>query len=149
MKLLLVCTSGGHFSTMKSLEPFWSRHEKVWVSDLKADTEVLIGTEKVHWFSHRAPRDLLGLIANIPKTYKILRIEQPDLVLSTGASIAVSFAFIAKLLGIRFAYVESISRSKELSLSGRMVYPVCDEFYVQWSSLCKKYPKATFKGYAS
>lgn len=149
MKVLLVCTSGGHFSTMRSLEPFWSRHERVWVSDLKPDTEVLSSTEKVHWFSHRAPRDLLGLIFNIPKTYKIVRLERPDLVLSTGASIAVSFAFIAKLLGIKFAYVESISRSKELSLSGRMVYPICDEFYVQWSSLCEKYPKATFKGYAS
>ncbi len=149
MKLLLVCTSGGHFSTMKSLEPFWSHHERVWVSDLKRDTEVLRSTEKVHWFSHRAPRDLLGLMSDFPQTYKVLRLEQPDLVLSTGASIAVSFAFLAKLLKIRFAFIESISRAKELSLSGRLVYPLCDEFYVQWSALCKKYPKAVFKGYAS
>lgn len=149
MKLLLVCTSGGHFSTMKSLKSFWSCHQRVWVSDLKKDTEVLKDTETVHWFPHRTPRNLLGLIFDIPRAIKILRLEQPDLILSTGASISVSFAFLAKLLSIKFVYVESISRSQELSLSGRLVYPVCDEFYVQWASLCKKYPKATFKGYAS
>ncbi|MEO1560085.1 MAG: UDP-N-acetylglucosamine--LPS N-acetylglucosamine transferase, partial [Cyanobacteria bacterium J06632_19] len=35
MKLLLVCTSGGHFSTMRRLESFWSNHERVWVTDWK------------------------------------------------------------------------------------------------------------------
>lgn len=149
MKLLLVCNSGGHFSTMRSLKSFWSIHERVWVTDFKKDTEVLSGSERVHWFPHRDPRDLAGFLVDIPKAFRILHLERPDLVLSTGASMAVSFAFLAKLLGLQFAYVESISRSKELSLSGRLVYPVCDEFYVQWPSLCKKYPKATFKGYAS
>lgn len=149
MKLLLVCNSGGHFSTMRSLESFWSLHERVWISDFKRDTEVLSATERVHWFPHRAPRDLTGLAFDIVRAFRILRFEKPDLVLSTGASIAVSFAFLAKFLGLRFAYVESISRSKELSLSGRLVYPMCDEFYVQWPYLCKKYPKAAFKGYAS
>jgi UDP-N-acetylglucosamine:LPS N-acetylglucosamine transferase len=149
MKLLLVCNSGGHFSTMRSLESFWLLHERVWVSDFKTDTRALQGTEKVYWFPHRSPRNLLGLISSIPATFNILHLERPDLVLSTGASISVSFAIVAKLLGIRFAFVESISRSKKLSLTGQLVYPLCDEFYVQWPALCKKYPKVTFKGYAS
>lgn len=148
MKLLLVCTSGGHFSTMKSLEPFWSHHQRVWVSDFKADTEVLNGVEKVHWLPYQAPRDLLALMFNIPRTLRILREEKPDLVLSTGASLAINFAIISKLLGLRFAYIESISRHKNLSISGLLVYLFCNEFYVQWPSLCKKYRKALFKGYA-
>lgn len=150
MKLLLVCTSGGHFATMRSLESFWSRHDRVWVTDPKADTEDLVQkSEQVHWFKHRAPRHLWGLISDLPRTWKVLYSERPDLIVSTGASVAVSFALIAKLLGIRFVYVESISRFQELSLSGRLVYPFCDEFYVQWPNLCQKYPKAIFKGYAS
>lgn len=149
MKLLLVCTSGGHFATMSGLEPFWSRHERVWVSDPKADTKVLNGVEKVHWLPYQAPRDLLTLLFNIPATFRIIRLEKPDLVISTGASIAINFVLVSKLLGLRFAYVESISRFKELSLSGRLVYLLSNEFYVQWPNLCKKYRKATFKGYAS
>lgn len=149
MKLLLVCTSGGHFSTMMSLEPFWSCHERVWVSDLKADTGVLNGVERVYWLPYQAPRNLLALVLNIPETIRIIRLERPDLVISTGASIALNFALISKLLGLQFTYVESISRHKNLSLSGRLVYLICNEFYVQWPNLCKKYRKASFKGYAS
>jgi UDP-N-acetylglucosamine:LPS N-acetylglucosamine transferase len=149
MKVLLVCTSGGHFATMRNLEPFWSEHESSWVCDRNADTEALTKTRRVNWLPYQAPRDVLAIIKNIPATLRILLKERPDLVLSTGASIAVNFCFLAKLLGIRVAYVESISRSHDLSLSGRLIYAVCDDFYVQWPELCKKYPKTTFMGYAA
>ncbi|MEH1776889.1 MAG: PssD/Cps14F family polysaccharide biosynthesis glycosyltransferase [Nostoc sp.] len=149
MKLMLVCTSGGHFATMSSLKSFWSLHERVWISDFKRDTEILKKTEKVHWMPYQAPRDFFSLIVNFPKTFKIIRLEKPDAIISTGASLAINFAFIAKLLGIRFIYIESISRAKELSVSGKLVYLVCDEFYVQWPELCQKYTRAIFKGYAS
>ena len=148
MKLLLVCTSGGHFSTMRSLEPFWSNHERVWATDWKKDTKLLENIEKVHWLPYQAPRDIWAFGRNIPQVLKIVFSEQPDIVISTGASIAVGFAFAAKLFGKRFVYVESISRSEELSLSGKLVYKLSDEFYVQWPNLCRKYPKAIFKGYA-
>ncbi len=148
MKLLLVCTSGGHFATMRRLESFWSNHERVWVTDKKLDTKLLENTEKVYWLPYQAPRDILAFWQNIPRVLNIVYSEQPDMVISTGASIAVGFAFTAKLFGKRFVYVESISRSEELSLSGKLVYKFSDEFYVQWPDLCHKYPKAIFKGYA-
>lgn len=149
MKLLLVCTSGGHFSTMQSLKSFWSVHERIWITDLKKDTEILEDKEKVYWLPYQAPRDLLALILNIPKTLRIIYIEKPDLIISTGASLAINFALIAKLIGIKFIYVESISRAEELSITGKIVYLLSHEFYVQWPELSKKYSKVLFKGYAS
>lgn len=148
MKLLLVCTSGGHFSTMRRLESFWSSHQRVWATDWKKDTKLLEKQEKVHWLTYQAPRDILAFWQNIPRVFRIVYSEQPDIVISTGASIAVGFAVAAKLFGKKFVYVESISRSEELSLSGKLVYKLSDEFYVQWPNLCRKYPKAVFKGYA-
>jgi beta-1,4-N-acetylglucosaminyltransferase len=149
MKLMLVCTSGGHFATMRSLKSFWSLHERVWVSDRQKDTTVLEKGEKVHWLPYQAPRDVLAILRNIPATCKILYQEKPDVVISTGASLAINFAFIAKLMGIKFIFIESISRSQELSVSGKLVYPISDEFYVQWPELCEKYDKVVFRGYAS
>lgn len=148
MKLVLACTSGGHFSTMKGLKPFWSMHERVWVTDLNEDTKSLNDHEVMHWLPYQPPRDVIAFLRNIPAIFKILLQERPDVVISTGASIAVGFAIAAKVLGMRYVFVESISRSRELSLSGKLVYPLADEFYVQWSSLSLKYPKAMFKGYA-
>ncbi|MBW4643613.1 MAG: UDP-N-acetylglucosamine--LPS N-acetylglucosamine transferase [Goleter apudmare HA4340-LM2] len=149
MKLMLVCTSGGHFATMKGLKSFWSLHERVWVSDRQKDTTVLDKGEKVHWLPYQAPRDVLAILRNLPKTFRILYQEKPDVVISTGASLAINFAFIAKLMGIKFIFIESISRSQELSVSGKLVYPISDEFYVQWPELCEKYDKVVFRGYAS
>ncbi|WP_279605134.1 PssD/Cps14F family polysaccharide biosynthesis glycosyltransferase [Aetokthonos hydrillicola] len=145
---MLVCTSGGHFSTMRRLEQFWSSHDRVWVTDLKKDTQILEGKEKVYWLPYQGSRDIFVLAKNIPQVFSIVGSEQPDLVISTGASLAISFAFVSKYFKKKFVYIESISRSQELSLSGKLVYPLSDEFYVQWSNLCSKYPKAVFKGYA-
>ncbi|MEB3336519.1 MAG: PssD/Cps14F family polysaccharide biosynthesis glycosyltransferase [Leptolyngbyaceae bacterium] len=147
MKLLLACTSGGHFSTMKDLRQFWSLHERVWVTDFKADTKSIQEQEKVYWLPYQAPRDLMALILNIPAVVKLVTAEKPDLIVSTGASIAIGFAMAAKLMRIRFVYVESISRSEDLSISGKVVYWLADDFYVQWHGLTAKYPKAIFQGY--
>lgn len=149
MKLLLVSTSGGHFATMRALESFWSKHDRVWVTHLSANTEVLATwQEKVHWLPYQAPRDLRAFLLNLPATFQLIRKESPDLVISTGASVAVNFAIASKILGKRFIYVESVSRSQDLSLSGKLIYPFCDEMYVQWPQLCQRYPKAAFRGYA-
>jgi beta-1,4-N-acetylglucosaminyltransferase len=148
MKLVLAASSGGHFSTMNSLEAFWSVHDRTWVTDLKADTTKLKDMhERVIWLPYQGPRDFLAFVQNIPETIRILMRERPDIVVSTGPSIAVNFAIVAKLLGIRFIYIESVSRQRNLSLSGHLVYPLADEFYVQWPELCHRYRKATFAGY--
>ena len=147
MKLMLVCTSGGHFSTMRSLKSFWELHERVWVTDRKKDTESLMGDEEVFWMPYQAPRNVMTLLLNLPRIFYLLLQQKPDMVVSTGASIAIGTAMLAKLLGIKFVFIESISRSQELSLSGKIVYRVSDEFYVQWPTLVEKYPKALYRGY--
>ena len=147
MKVMLVCTSGGHFSTMQSLQAFWSQHERVWVSDFKADTSSLANTEKVYWLNYQAPRDIGAMLRNFPETFRIVGKEKPDVIVSTGASIAVNFAIAAKVLGSTFIFVESLSRFNELSLSGKLVYPMCDELYVQWPNLSERYSKAVFAGH--
>lgn len=147
MKLMLVCTSGGHFATMRSLENFWSQHERVWVTDAQKDTASLTDSEKVHWLSYQAPRDLTAIVRNLPSAFKIVSQEQPDLIVSTGASIAVNFALAAKVMGKKFMFIESLSRPHKLSMTGKLVYPICDELYVQWPGVSERYKKANFVGH--
>jgi beta-1,4-N-acetylglucosaminyltransferase len=149
MKIMLVCTSGGHFATMRNLKSFWSKHERVWISDRKKDTMILDEAEKVHWLPYQAPRDIIALLRNISASFKVVNSERPDVIISTGASIAINFVLLSKFFGVKFIFIESISRSQDLSLSGKIVYFFADEFYVQWPELCEKYSKAIFQGYAS
>jgi beta-1,4-N-acetylglucosaminyltransferase len=108
---------------------------------------VLNGKEKVYWLPYQGPRQVVPFLLNLPTSLRIVSQEQPSLIISTGASIAVNFAIAAKVFGIKFVFVESISRSQELSVSGKLVYSLCNELYVQSPNLCAKYPKAIFKGY--
>lgn len=46
----------------------------------------------------------------------------------------------------RIVYVESLARTNRLSLTGKIVYPLVDEFVVQWPELLQDYPRARYYG---
>jgi beta-1,4-N-acetylglucosaminyltransferase len=52
----------------------------------------------------------------------------------------------ASLLDAKCVYVESVARTKTLSLSGRILYHIVDRFVVQWPGLVEEYPLAEFQG---
>jgi UDP-N-acetylglucosamine:LPS N-acetylglucosamine transferase len=64
--------------------------------------------------------------------WREVRRRRPTAILSTGAALAVPFFIVGRLHGIRTVYVESLTRTQSLSLSGRMVYPLASAFFVQW-----------------
>ncbi len=146
MKLLLVCNPGGHFSTMMGLKSFWSAYQREWVTYPKFDTQHLRSNERVYWVEMQEARMLWKACVNFFKALFILRKSQPDLLVSTGASLAVPFVLASKLFGIKTVFIESISRSGDLSLSGKLVYYLVDEFYVQWPECVERYPRAQYKG---
>ena len=146
MKLLLVCNPGGHFSTMMGLKKFWSVYPREWVTYAKFDTLKLCDNELVYWVEMQEARMVGKAFLNFFKALFILRKSQPDLVISTGASLAVPFILASKLFGIKTVFIESISRSSSLSLTGRLVYNLADEFYVQWPECVERYPKTQYKG---
>jgi beta-1,4-N-acetylglucosaminyltransferase len=77
----------------------------------------------------------------------ILLRERPDVIVSTGSEIALPFLYLGKLLGARTIFIESWCRVEDLSLTGRLVYPVVDQFWVQWPQLLKICgPKARYHG---
>jgi beta-1,4-N-acetylglucosaminyltransferase len=142
MKILLVCSTGGHFKTLQQLRPFWEKHDRIWVTFHTTPTEIALKGEKVYWAYSPTNRNIPNLIRNFWLAWTVVANERPHLVLSTGAGVAVPFMILAKLFGGETAFVESITRVKELSLSARLVLPFLDALYVHWQQLQTKYPKA-------
>ncbi|MEL6326002.1 MAG: UDP-N-acetylglucosamine--LPS N-acetylglucosamine transferase [Cyanobacteria bacterium J06626_23] len=143
MKILLVCSSGGHFDALFQLQAFWGGHDRCWITFRSASTESRLTEEKAYWAYHPTNRNIPNLIRNIGLAWQVLKRERPDLVLSTGAGVAVPFLAIAKIMGIQTAFVESITRVTQLSLSARLVLPFLDVLYVHWPHLATRYSKAT------
>jgi UDP-N-acetylglucosamine:LPS N-acetylglucosamine transferase len=73
--------------------------------------------------------------------------SRASIVISCGGVIAIAPVLISKIIfRKRLIYVESESRVKQLSWTGRFVYPFADLFIVQWPELCKQLPRAIYAG---
>ena len=82
------------------------------------------------------------MIRNTFLAIRVLKKEKPDLIISSGAAVAVPFFYLGKLFGTKTIYIEVFDRINKPTLTGKLVYPVTDRFIVQWEEMKKVYPKA-------
>ena len=83
-----------------------------------------------------------ALIKNTKIAWKVLRKEKPDLIISSGAAVAVPFFYLGKLFGAKLVYIEVFDRIDKPTMTGKMVYPIVDKFIVQLEEQKEVYPKA-------
>lgn len=142
MKVCLVGSSGGHLTHLYMLKPFWQNKERFWVTFDKADAKSLLEGEKMYPCHYPTNRNIKNLIKNTVVAWKVLRKEKPDLIISSGAAVAVPFFYLGKLLGAKTIYIEVFDRIDASTLTGKMIYPIADKFIVEWEEMKKVYSKA-------
>jgi beta-1,4-N-acetylglucosaminyltransferase len=133
--LLIVCSTGGHLLQMQELHTAWEPFERLWVTFDKSDSRSLLRDERVVHAFGPTNRSISNLLRNLRLAVRVLRKERPSAILTTGAGVAVPFAWIGRLLGVPTIYVESVTRIDGLSLSGRLIAPVAERMYAQWPEL--------------
>jgi beta-1,4-N-acetylglucosaminyltransferase len=144
--VLLVCSSGGHLLQMLELRAAWEGVDRVWVTFDKSDARALLAGEAVVHAFCPTNRNLKNFFRNLRLARRLLSRTRPAAIVTTGAGIAVPFAWLARLHGIPVAYVESFTRFNELSLSGRLIAPVASRLYVQWPELEPQVRSARYVG---
>jgi len=144
MKIGLVCSHGGHLTELLYLLEAFEGHEIFFITYESQRTRVL---------PHR--KYLLDNIGTSPlkmgsallKISGILLKERPEVIVSTGSEIAIPAFYVAKLMRIRTIFIESWCRVTTRSGTGKLVYPVSDQFLVQWPDLLRLYgSKARYVG---
>ncbi|WP_125567475.1 PssD/Cps14F family polysaccharide biosynthesis glycosyltransferase [Companilactobacillus insicii] len=146
MKVCLVGSSGGHLTHLYLLKKFWSKEDRFWVTFDKEDARSILKNEKMYNCYFPTNRNIKNLIKNTFLAIKILRREKPDVIISSGAAVAVPFFYIGKLMGAKTVYIEVFDRMDRPTLTGKLVYPITDLFVVQWEEMKKVYPKAVNLG---
>jgi beta-1,4-N-acetylglucosaminyltransferase len=144
--LLLVCSSGGHLLQLCALREAWEGLDRAWVSFDKSDVRSLLAGERVVHAHGPTNRNVGNLLRNGLLAIRLIRELRPRAVLTTGAGVAVPFAWVARLYGARVVYVESMTRIEGPSLSLRMIAPVASRLYVQWPELAPRVRRARFAG---
>jgi beta-1,4-N-acetylglucosaminyltransferase len=143
---MLVCSSGGHLLQMVGLREAWCHQERVWVTFDKADARSLLSGEQVHYAFGPTNRNIPNLLRNARLAWRLVRSVRPSALVTTGAGVAVPFAWAARLRGIPVIYVESFTRIEGLSLSARLIAPAAERMYVQWPELAATSPRLRFAG---
>jgi UDP-N-acetylglucosamine:LPS N-acetylglucosamine transferase len=151
VRICFMASGGGHFQELCGLAGLAEEYDHILISTKlnKALRETcpfrridLIGeVGQGQWKKH--PGEMLRALWRI---LRILLRERPDLVISTGAGIAVPGFLAAKLLRIRTIYVESYARVESLSLAGRVCYRLSNLFIVQHAGLAGQLPHAVYVG---
>jgi UDP-N-acetylglucosamine--N-acetylmuramyl-(pentapeptide) pyrophosphoryl-undecaprenol N-acetylglucosamine transferase len=124
MTALLVASTGGHLSQLARLR---SRIDAlgdqpvVWVTFDKPQSRSLLRGEDVIHVPYTGPRDVNNVAGNAVRARGILRDVDPELVISTGSAISLSFLPLAAARGAEVHYIESAARSDGPSLSGRLL----------------------------
>jgi beta-1,4-N-acetylglucosaminyltransferase len=155
MKLLVVLGEGGHTTELLRLVDLLgdsydyhyivAEEDKLSVSHIRRPGPV---------YSLRRPRHkemsisqgALKTVAVSFRTLWLLLRLRPAAILSTGPAIAVPVSLLGKVVGARIIFIETGSRVKELSLTGRIMYNIADLFFVQWPQLQEKRPRAIYAG---
>lgn len=149
--VLLVCSTGGHLLQLLALREVWEDETRLWVTFDKGDARALLRGERVVYAFGPTNRTFgaiaaLNTVRNLVLAWRVTRRERPAVVLTTGAGVAVPFAWVGRLYGARVVYVESFTRIDGPSLSCRLIAPVAARIYGQWPEFVEAVPRARYLG---
>lgn len=152
-RVLFIASAGGHLSELLALKPMFESYNSFLMTEKTKSSEVLAkkygkklgyliyGTTS-NPFSY--PFKLLGNC--FISLYYYLKFR-PKVIITTGVHTAGPMCCIAKIMGSKVIYIETFANLETKTASGRIIYYFADFFLVQWESMLKLYPKATYGGW--
>lgn len=148
MKICFAASSGGHLQQLMMLEPIMKRYESFIITE-KTDYKTNLKGQTVHYVSQiqrKEKKSLFSFLGIFGRSISIFFKEKPDVIVSTGVLATIPISLLGKIFNKRVIYIESYAKSKTLTLTGKMMNLIADDFYVQWDSLQKIYDNAIYMG---
>lgn len=137
-KIMAVASWGGHLVQLnRVIRPFESKYDIVYLSTAKEAKAAKYkkGMYVINDFSRSNWRAIFG---SINMCRRIIKREKPDLVISTGAAPGLSAIIVAKMMGLRTLWIDSIANADRLSLCGRIASHIATTTLTQWPHLQSK-----------
>jgi UDP-N-acetylglucosamine--N-acetylmuramyl-(pentapeptide) pyrophosphoryl-undecaprenol N-acetylglucosamine transferase len=139
----LVASGGGHLELLNAVRGAFGGYRRVWVVDAPRADRLRHQGERVHALPQYDRHPLRGkLLQNAALSLALVLRERPKLVITSGAGGTVPFSFLARLLGAKLVFVETMARVAAPSASGRVLSRLASEVLVQWPEAVGAYPGA-------
>jgi UDP-N-acetylglucosamine:LPS N-acetylglucosamine transferase len=134
MKLLAISSGGGHWVQLLRLRPAFEGCD-VTFATVKGSYRSEVGAHRFRVIPDANRWNKLGLLRTAWAVFRLLLEERPDVVLSTGAAPGYCAVRLAKWLGARTVWVDSVANAETLSLSGERAGACTDLWLTQWPHL--------------
>ena len=147
-KVCFAASSGGHLDELMMLRPLMDRYDSFLVTE-KTAYRAAAGDIRRYWLLQVNRREyscIPRLLVNGVRSLGILLAERPDVVISTGVLATVPLCLLCKAFGRKLVFIESYAKVKTPTLTGKLLYPLADRFYVQWPEMQECYPNALYVG---
>jgi beta-1,4-N-acetylglucosaminyltransferase len=155
MRLLIVLGGGGHTTEMLKLVdllgPEYEYHYLL-VKEVSFSRDRITRKGQIHQIRRprgmydSVPASIYNSLVALAQIATILVKVRPAAVVGCGPAVSVLASALGKLVGAKAIYVETGSRVRTLSLSGKIMYHFADLFFVQWPPLKDRYLKAIYAG---
>jgi beta-1,4-N-acetylglucosaminyltransferase len=153
-KVMFISSTGGHLEELLQLKELFNKYDYHLVTEktksnlnLKSKYKVsflIYGTYTTFFKKITYP---FKLLANCFISLFLFIKYKPKYIVTTGAHTAGPMCCIGKIFGSKIIYIETFANSETKSKTGSLVYKFADLFIVQWESMMKLYPKATYGGW--
>lgn len=148
IKICFAASAGGHYEQLLMLKPLMEKYDSFVVTE-ETLYKASVKNEKTYYMKQVNRKEKVfipRMLVNVFRTVKILLQEKPDIVICTGVLAMIPMCLIAKISGKKLIYIESFAKVTSGTETGKLIYRFADQFYVQWESLLKVYPKAIYLG---
>ena len=133
-KILAISSGGGHWIQLLRLRPAFAG-ANVTYATVNRDAEDDVAGARFFLFRDANRDRKLALILQILKIAWIVARVRPDVVITTGASCGYVAVRLARLLGSRTLFMDSIANAEKMSLSAQLAQRHANMLLTQWPHL--------------
>lgn len=156
INLMVVYGSGGHQEQARRIINHFNRDVEInkisIIRDVKSKKvvqncdELIVPELRDKYSSIESLKNIFRYIYSIVKLARYIKKNNPDIIVSPGPGCAILPSAFGRILGVRVIYIESWSRFYELSLTGKVMKIIANDFWVQNEELMNSCEKAKWVG---
>ena len=139
--ILAISSGGGHLAEIIKAIPKKYENHVVYVTYKNGHTHKTL-REKPHFFVVDPHVNYFKYLMNFIQSLIIFFKVRPQIIVSTGAGIAVSILLIGYFFRRKIIYIESGARVFSPSKTGKFIYRFSNLFIIQYRTLFKHFPKS-------
>jgi len=135
-RVVAVASGGGHWTELMRIREAFEGCDVAYVSvkDMYRDD---VAGHRFYAIPDVSRLHKWRIVATVLRLAWILLRERPQVLVTTGSAPGMLALRMARLLGARTVWIDSVANIEEMSLSGRKAGRAADLWLTQWSHLAK------------